>query len=298
MLSSRTVTRVLILELLAALVTAVVLMDMRAHLRAQELRGPNMRGYRGPLRIRPTGQARIAIVGGSAAYGFGVDFGSSFGFNVESALNQGWREGYPSYYTDVVNLAAVGDGAASYITTLTDYAYLRPDIVCIYDGYAPVTASSNGGVRHSSALFKATGYMPILPHLFADSPPWDAPDRAVVDPFLLDSADGDVSCDGGSNAWCTAMLGTVQWSLAHGMKVLVATPPHLSRRHELQQASLVEALRKRYRNDRRVRHVSVAHEVDLHDPEVSVDGVYLTARGNQRAGERLVDTIFEMLERP
>jgi lysophospholipase L1-like esterase len=66
----------------------------------------------------------------------------------------------------------------------------------------------------------------------------------------------------------------------------------------MQQASLVEAVGTRFVNDRRVRHVSVAGEVDVRDPEFSFDGVHLTARGNQRAGEHLVDAIFQLLQEP
>jgi hypothetical protein len=93
----------------------------------------------------------------------------------------------------------------------------------------------------------------------------EGPERAAVDPFLRDEAEGDVSCEGGSKAWCTAMLDTVQWALSRNLKVVVATPPYLSRRHAAQQASLVEALDRQFGNDPRVRHVSVAGEIDLHD---------------------------------
>jgi hypothetical protein len=288
--STRTVTRVLILEAVTALMTAVVMVDISAHARAQEGRGPNIWGYRGVARVKAPGPARVAVVGGSAAYSVGVDWLDSFPHNLTAALNQGWRKGFPGYYTDVINLAAVGDGAASYTTTLTDYAYLKPDIVCIYDGYDPVMASGAEGVRHASTIFKKTGYLPLL-----GAAQWEAPGRAAVDPFLRDGAEGDVSCNGGSRAWCKAMLDTVEWALSRQLKVVVVTPPHFSKRHAERQASLVVALDERFGNNPRIRHVSVAEEVDLHDPAFSFDGVYLTPRGNQRAGERVVDTIFALL---
>jgi hypothetical protein len=91
------------------------------------------------------------------------------------------------------------------------------------------------------------------------------------------------------------MLDTVDWALSRGLKVVVASPPTVSRRHGLREASLVEALKRRYADDGRVRHVSVAGEIDLGDPAFSFDGVHLTEQGNQKAGEHLVDTVFELL---
>ena len=62
---------------------------------------------------------------------------------LERRLKQGWRTKYrPGYEPIVVNLAELGAGAASYITTLRRYEDLAPDVVCIYDGYAPPAGGS------------------------------------------------------------------------------------------------------------------------------------------------------------
>src|SRR6202040_255683 len=96
-------------------------------------------GYQGPAKFRKNlDERRIALVGGSAAFGFGVGFEQSPPSIFQYTLTQEWRPKYSGKPTTVVGLAEVGAGAGSYIATLQDYAYLDPDAICIYDGYAPV----------------------------------------------------------------------------------------------------------------------------------------------------------------
>ena len=294
-LSLRAVAWVLSAETVAVLISALLILDMRAHAAVEQADGPNTWGFRGTARLKAVGGARIAVVGGSAAYGYGVGWSQSFPYYLERALNQMWRTAYPHSYTEVINLAAVGDGAASYITTLRDYAYLKPDVVCIYDGYAGLGVTGAQGARHASVVFTKIGYLPILGDVLARRPPWASPERAVVDPLLRDGAVGEVSCDAGSRGVCSAIIETVVWAIGRGIAVAVVTPPYVSARHEAQQASLAALLAARFQGDRGVHYINMGRQIDVRDRAQSPDGIHLTARGNQTLSENLVDAMFDVL---
>jgi hypothetical protein len=292
MLSLRAVIGVILVELLLLASVLVLAVDLEVHRNVEHRQGTNSWGYRGAARFKPSGGARVAVVGGCAAYGYAVDWEGSFPYNLEQRLNQLWRKSHPGYYTEVVNLAAMGDGAASYVTTLRDYAYLKADTVCIYDGYSGL-GTTTAGSRHDSLPFRTMGYLPILPDVISGRRRWR--EGVVVDPILRDGAEGDVSCNGASRGWCAAMLDTVGWALDHGMRAMVVTPPYISRRHEQQQASLAAALAARFGAQPRVRYVNLGTQVDVHDGSQSFDGAHLTTRGNEIVAENLVDRVFELL---
>ena len=60
----------------------------------------------------------------------------------------------------IVNLGRLGALPESYPDTLDHFAYLQPDIVCVYDDLGVRGAAPTEG---SSAIFEFTGYSPILP---------------------------------------------------------------------------------------------------------------------------------------
>ena len=66
----------------------------------------------------------------------------------------------------VVNLGFNNEGAYSFLPTLRDFKYLDYDVVILYEGYndMPGDEGPNTSVfRHNSAVFRLTGYFPILP---------------------------------------------------------------------------------------------------------------------------------------
>jgi len=62
----------------------------------------------------------------------------------------------------VVNLGWNSEGAYSFAFTLTDYDYLEYDAAILYSGYNDWMLN-NQVYRHQSAIFRATGYLPMLP---------------------------------------------------------------------------------------------------------------------------------------
>jgi lysophospholipase L1-like esterase len=144
---------------------AVLGADLYLHKRAERSAGLNIWGYRGPVvgRKRP-GEVRVAVLGGSTVFGYGLTWDQAFPVLLEQKLNAA-SSGRPRF--SVVNLGYNNEGAYSFRFTLQDYAYLQPDVVCLYEGYNDLMGDANGGnpsiYRHNSPLFRAVGYFPILP---------------------------------------------------------------------------------------------------------------------------------------
>src|SRR5262245_23695031 len=147
-------------------------LDLYLHGKYQRSAGFNMWGYRGPAAGRKApGEYRIAVLGGSSAFGYGVAWAEAFPAVLEQKLKAS-----ASRPVSVVNLAYNNEGAYSFKYTLQDYAYLDYDLAVLYEGYNDIMGGSVGGptngrgeqpnltvFRHDSAVFRLTGYLPIVP---------------------------------------------------------------------------------------------------------------------------------------
>src|SRR4051812_23732137 len=136
-------------------------LDIYAHHRFERGVLVNVWGYRGPVigRKQP-GEYRVAVFGGSAAFGFGVKWEESMPALLEAKL----ASVRPPIR--VVNLAFNGEGAYSFPFTMDDYAYLDYDMVLVYEGYNDLfgdpSSPQHQVFRHESSLFRLTGYLPIF----------------------------------------------------------------------------------------------------------------------------------------
>jgi hypothetical protein len=156
---------------LALLMTCsgLLAIDMYLHRKYERSGGFNVWGYRGPVvgRKQP-GEYRIVMLGGSTAYGYGVEWNEAIPALLEQQL-AGHRDGGP--YT-VVNLGYNNEGAYSFAFTLRDYDSLQYDLACLYEGYNDMMADlrrPNLSVfRHDSPVFRLTGYLPIFPIIFKE----------------------------------------------------------------------------------------------------------------------------------
>jgi len=296
MLTRRAVIVALIIEGVVFLGMGVVVADVRAHKRVELDRGVNARGFRGPLTIHKIrSERRVAVLGGTAAYGYAVAWPQSLGVALQNRLVQGWRTKYRrGYEVSVVNLAELGAGAGSYTATLREYADLAPDVVCIYDGYAPRGGRIRQG-RDQSMIFRRMSYLPILRDVMSGRAAWSLPADGV-DPFLAGAQGGeDPTCDHGSADYCAAMVEVVDVVIAQSRPVVVVTPPYVSARHRRQQESLAAALTMRFGGDPNFRYVAVGSAADVKNPSLSADGVNLNAAGYEAVAERVVDVMFEVI---
>jgi lysophospholipase L1-like esterase len=152
-----------ILVPLAALLGA----DAFLHTRFQRTGGVNIWGYRGPVAHRKqAGEHRIAMLGGSSAFGYGVGWTEAIPARLESKIRGAGER------ASVVNLAYNNEGAYSFRFTLADYLYLDYDLAILYEGYNDLMGDPrkpNFSVfRHESPVFRVTGYLPILPLIFRE----------------------------------------------------------------------------------------------------------------------------------
>jgi hypothetical protein len=273
----------------------VALFDVASHRRSSTRFGVNQWGYRGALVGARHSGVHMVMVGGSAAFAARTAWPDTVPAQLASEINArlGWTRA-EGPYSSIANLAEPGAGAASYAATLGDYAYQRPDIVCVYDGYDAESSPGTLG-RHRSVVFRATGYLPRSRlELRRGSDPLAGAEPQPA-PLLLDAgaANGGPSCAGQSAAYCAAMIETVRAGLRQGSDVVVATPPYLSARHDAQQRSLGEALAREFGRERRFQQVDLGRAIDLRDSTLSADGVYPTPLGARIVAARLAEAMLE-----
>src|SRR5213075_3141140 len=80
-------------SLSAAIVAAMLLgMDAYLHSRVQNDGGVNVWGYSGPsIGAKAAGEIRVAVFGGSTAFGYGVRWDEAFPHYLQSLLNRNTR---------------------------------------------------------------------------------------------------------------------------------------------------------------------------------------------------------------
>ena len=140
---------------------ALLAADLYAHHRVERSVGVNRQGFRGPVAGRKQpGEVRIVMLGGSTVFGFDVEWDDT----IPAALERRLREHDPKIR--VINLGFIAEGSFAFVPTLESYAYLDYDIVCLYEGYNDSLGDAEPNRylgRHSSPIFRATGYFPVLP---------------------------------------------------------------------------------------------------------------------------------------
>jgi hypothetical protein len=154
---------------LAITVTVTVLLgvDVYLHGRYERSAGFNVWGYRGrSVGRKKTGEYRLVMLGGSAAYGYGVSADQAISAELERMLRM--RTQSPLF--TVVNLGYNNEGAFSFKATLDDYAWLRYDLALFYEGYNDLSywRPNTQIFRHDSPMFRLSGYMPIFPIIFKE----------------------------------------------------------------------------------------------------------------------------------
>ena len=148
---------------------ALLAVDVYLHGRYQRSAGFNVWGYRGaPVGKKKPGEYRIVVLGGSAAYGYGVTADEAMPAVLEAKL----RARMSSPLLTVVNLGYNNEGTYSFKTTLQDYGWLDYDLALLYEGYNDLMADERRPnvqvFRHESPVFRLTGYMPIFPIIFKE----------------------------------------------------------------------------------------------------------------------------------
>ena len=270
---------------------AFALLDRRAHER-DAVFGLNQWGYRHEARgAREAGERRVAILGGSSVFEAGHAYDVTMAGQLFIELRQAGAAERRVY--SVVNLSEPQAGADTFVRTLRDYRYLDPDLVCIVDGYDRLSGEPPHG-RDRSLVFRATGYLPMLPAKLFGGRAWlsDA-DEGIAPTLRDDSGDrGDVSCAAGSASYCAAIADAVRAGLDQGRAVMVVSPPVVSGRHGRQQQSLAESLGRAFGTESRFRYLDLGGSIDLSDRFQSPDGIHRTDVGNHVVAQRIAHAIL------
>jgi hypothetical protein len=149
--------------LLAVSVSLAVLLaaDVYFHHRVERFAGVNIWGYRGPRVARKQpGEHRLVVIGGSTAFGYGVNSDQAFPARLESALQPLSRNRAP---VTIVNLGYNTQGAYAFRFALSDYMSLDYDGAILYEGYNDLGDAPNEFIgRRESPVFRLTGYLPVL----------------------------------------------------------------------------------------------------------------------------------------
>lgn len=152
-----------VLVAVAGTTLALLLVDVYLHWKHEKVMGLNVWGYRGPTVGRKApGEQRVAVLGGSTAFGYGPAWDESFPYLLEQRLRERGK-------FSVVNLAYNNEAAYSFRFTMDDYTFLDYDIVVLYEGYNDLGDEPRYQVfRHESPVFRLTGYFPIFPIIFKE----------------------------------------------------------------------------------------------------------------------------------
>ncbi len=150
------------------MLSSLVAVDVFLHLKYERTAGLNIWGYRGPVAARKhPSDTRVAVFGGSTAFGYGPDWDGSFPYLLEGRLNE---RGTPrGGRFQVVNLAYNNEAAYAFRFTMEDYEDLDFDIAVLYEGYNDLGDEPRSQLfRRESPLFRLSGYMPIVPLIFRE----------------------------------------------------------------------------------------------------------------------------------
>jgi hypothetical protein len=148
-------------------VTMLLAVDVYLHGRYERSAGFNVWGYRGAtVGRKKSDEYRLVMLGGSAAYGYGVSADEA----IPAVLERMLRTRAQSPLFTVVNLGYNNEGAYSFKATLDDYAWLKYDLALLYEGYNDLSywRPNTQIFRHDSPMYRLTGYMPIFPIIFKE----------------------------------------------------------------------------------------------------------------------------------
>jgi hypothetical protein len=325
--------------------TGLLAVDIYLHGKFEKSAGFNVWGYRGPaVGRKQADEYRVAVLGGSTAYGYGTEWNQAIPAVLESDL--AGRSSGRFHRFRVVNLGYNNEGAYSFTFTMKDYASLAVDAVILYEGYNDLAANPltpNLSVfRHESPIFRLTGYLPIFPIVFKEKAAvlahgsasalygegpktvFRAGIAARAAAGVLDATaeigqslerqlgkisqeaprrvttDASTGCSTPWQHYCRAIADAVDYAVASGKQVLVATQPYLGveervrQRHIDQQTQMAAMLQRRFGANPRVTYLNLGPTLDLHDPQISFDRMHLTEEGNRQLAQHLVQPVLAL----
>jgi lysophospholipase L1-like esterase len=282
--------------------------DQYLHAKHDAYETPNSQGYRGPiLQSKAPGEMRIALVGESSAYGYGLINEYSLGSKLEDRLQADLNPRPVS----VVNLAGNGDSSPCYAPTLAHYDWLEPDVVVIHAGYNDNPSTLGRPVstcyRQRNRIFALTGYWPVTDTYVREklyTIIYGSAERGYVaagqippimnEPGFIAGASADAAGQAISD-FSANIVALIEGQLALGRSVVYLTQPYLNTYHRRQQVAMRDAL-ARFANNSRFAYIDLGDAIDLSDSDMSFDRMHPTGEGNDVLSSRLAPVIERLVQ--
>jgi hypothetical protein len=299
----------LALEVVVLGAIMTIALDMYAHKRVERVGGVNIWGYRGPvLRHRAPNEIRIAIVGGDAAFGWGVAASETLAPNVRRLVAlETDRRGELLRPVEAVNLGAMGLTPGQYAAWIERFAYLQPDIVCLIVDPRQHVARSRALPDRESVAFAAFGYAPILPLVLEEKGTitgWSilrlaGSTLSGVDRGLSRLGGGhvgaDVSAPESPAAYVDAIVRAARSALDRGARVVVVAPTYADDGDVLDHEQMAAAVSALQRETGRARFVDLGDEPDLYEDGLRLDGFNFGAGGHAAAAQPVAPAVLDLL---
>jgi len=299
------------LEAVALAALLALSLDLYAHKRVERLGGVNIWGYRGPVmpQKRPN-EIRLAFVGGSFAFGWGVAASETMPPTVRQLVSSVLdRPGRSPTLVTAVNLGALGLPMRDYAARVKQFGYLKPDVIGIY----AAVGEPGDGVHlppADSAITTMTSYVPMLPLVLEEKGSvLAARGRRLAGSILMHTGRVLRSQD----AWIyraffnrqaeraldevSALEEAVDAALglAPGVVVMMSVPG-TARQHVATQ-SILERLASRHRTEPRVRFVDLGRDPVLYEQRLRLDGVNFSVAGHARVAEQIAPVVLDLVTR-
>ena len=292
---------------LVLLLGGLYAVDQYLHAKHDPYETPNSQGYRGAvLGSKAPGEVRVAIVGESAAYGYGLITEYSLGPKLERKLEATLNPRPVS----VVNLAANGDSSPCYAPTLSHYDWLQPDVVVIDAGYNDNPSTLGRPVstcyRQRNRIFALTGYWPVsdlyarekLYTIIYGSAERGYQAAGQIAPILDEPSFVPQAADAEEQAisdFCANLESLIQGQLALGRRVVYMTQPYINGFHRRQQVAVRDTL-AHFVSNPHFAYVDLGDALDLANPDMSFDHMHPTGDGNDVLSSGLVGPIQGLIQ--
>jgi len=303
---------------------ALVALDLYAHKKTESVAGLNVWGYRGAVaHERQPNEIRLAIVGGTRAFGLG----SAATWTAATVVRQQVmlttdRPGGEVRQVVALTLAWPGALPDSYVGTLERFMYLKPDYICIYDdlgvGGAPLREEASG-------LFARTGYWPALPVALKEKgmlwrfgsvrAGYERPAgasttgvfRRTAGASLQLAGDALSNVDGliaatpqphradNADRYATQLLDAVDLATTSARGVVVAVSPPESPLQSANAAAVLPRLKARAASTPTLRLVNLAGEPLLLDPSQRLDGWNYGGDAIAAAAKRIAPAVIDLI---
>ena len=281
----------MVIAIQAVLLAAVglVVLDMRAHYRVEQLGGVNVWGYRGPVMgIKRPDEIRIAVAGGDLAYGWGVAAAETLPWYLRRTIGlYVMHSGNRARVVTAVNIAGRGLTAGEYAAWIDRFAYLKIDVLCLLPD-PPDHRLGDGRYlpdRHSR-IFAVTGYSPIVPLVMREKAAVSgiAPLRAAA--AMLDAADLQRAPSLEASGYASGVAAAVSAGRRAAVAGVVVVWP----------SSAAATAGQRTPSDPRVKVVTLDEFPETQRAEVRLDGYHWSAAGQSLTADAVTPAVTALLQ--